>query len=204
MFRAKGTKATILMLVMVMLVIGYYSYLSSRNSNANSQQSMEDGVAAEMTAVQELIAKADFKEYPTTPVQVLKYYNEVTACYYNEQYSDAELEQLALLAQSMYDEELIANQTWTEYITKLKEDIKVFKSGNITIYKSEVTPATDVEYFEHNGYQCARLYCVYTLKSGTFYQSSKEVYILRKDDTGHWKIFGFDLVEPTQELTGPN
>ena len=60
---------------------------------------------------------------------------------------------------------------------------------------SEVTPATDVIYFEHNGYQCAKLNVVYTLKSGTVYQTTKEVYILRKDEQGHWKIFGFTLAE---------
>ena len=202
MGRAKGTKAAILMLAMVVLVIGYYSYLSSRNSNANSQQSMENSVKEEMTPVQELIAKAGFKEYPTTPVQVLKYYNEITACYYNEQYSDEELEQLAQMAQKLYDTELIANQTYEQYIKNLKDDIETFRKGNITIYKSEVTPATDVVYFEHNGYQCARLYCVYTLKSGTVYQSSKEVFIMRRDEDGHWKIYGFELVEPEVSISG--
>lgn len=202
MGRAKGVKTTILMLIMVVLVIGYYSYLSSRNSNANSAQSMEDSVNQEMTVVQELIAKSAFKEYPTTPVQVLKYYNEITACYYNESYSDEELETLAKMAQDLCDVELNANQTWDSYMKNLKDDIQTFHTGNITIYKSDVTPATDVEYFEFNGYECARLFCVYTLKSGTEYQSSKEVYIMRKDVSGHWKIYGFDLVKPEQTLTG--
>ena len=202
MGRAKGIKAAILMLVMVVLVIGYYSYLSSRNSDANSAQSMENSVAEAMTPVQELIAKASYKEYPTTPVQVLKYYNEITACYYNEKYTDDELQQLALMAQKLYDAELIANQTYEQYIQNLKDDIETFRKGNITVYKSEVTPATDVVYFEHNGYQCARLYCVYTLKSGTVYQSSKEVYIMRRDEDGHWKIYGFELVEPEVGISG--
>lgn len=195
MFGAKGTKTTIWMLIMVVLVVSYYSFLSSRGSTAGSQEQLEQQVAQEMTMVQEFIAKDIYRSYPATPVQLLKYYNEITACFYNETYSEEELVTLANMARELYDAELVANQTQEEYLTALKQDIEVFRTGNITIYKSDVTPATDVEYFRHNGYECARLYCLYTLKSGTVYQSSKQVFILRKDPEGHWKIFGFDLVK---------
>ena len=189
----KGTKTTIIMLLMVVLIVGYYYYLSSRNEDATSLESMENQVQEEMTPVQELLAMAAYKEYPPRPVQVLKYYNEITACFYNETYTEEELEDLAYLAQSLYDTELVINQT--DYIEQLQEDIQVFRDGNIIVYSSEVTPSTDVEYFEHNGYECARLYCLYTLKSGTIYQTTRQVFIMRLDEDGHWKIFGFDLAE---------
>ena len=167
--------------------------MSSRNEDATSLESMENQVQEEMTPVQELLAMAAYKEYPPTPVQVLKYYNEITTCFYNETYTEEELEDLAYLAQSLYDTELVINQT--DYIEQLQEDIQVFRDGNIIVYSSEVTPSTDVEYFEHNGYECARLYCLYTLKSGTIYQTTRQVFIMRLDEDGHWKIFGFDLAE---------
>ena len=197
MDRAKILKTSIVMIVIVVLIVGYYYYLSTRNEKANSAQATEDKVVEEMTPVQELLAMSKYKEYPTTPVQVVKYYNEVTACFYNETYSEEELEELAKLAQTLYDPELKANSSYEQYLSKLKDDITVFRTGNITVYDSQVTPATDVEYFEHNGDTCAKLYCMYTLKSGTVYQTSREVYILRKDAEGHWKIFGFDIaVDP--------
>ncbi|MCQ2541571.1 MAG: hypothetical protein MJ112_04645 [Lachnospiraceae bacterium] len=192
MDRGRIIKATILISMMIALIIGYYSYLSSRNDRINSQQAAEQQ-ALQMTDTQELIARSAYKEYPTTPTQVVKYYNEITSCFYNDTYSDEELEKLAELCKNLYDMELVANQA--DYLEKLREDIKVFKSGNITIYDSTVTPATDVVYFEHEGYECAKLNCVYTLKSGTNYQTTVEVYILRKDVEGHWKIFGFALDE---------
>lgn len=192
MDRGRIIKATILISMMIALIIGYYSYLSSRNDRINSQQAAEQQ-ALEMTDTQELIARSAYKEYPTTPTQVVKYYNEITSCFYNDTYSDEELEKLAELCKNLYDMELVANQA--NYLEKLREDIKVFKSGNITIYDSTVTPATDVVYFEHEGYECAKLNCVYTLKSGTNYQTTVEVYILRKDVEGHWKILGFALDE---------
>ena len=195
-----GLKATILMLVMVALVVGYFLHLRNKGIKANENAALEESAQESLTYVQELIARAPYKEYPSTPVQVLKYYNEITACFYNEKdYSNEELEGLAHLAQGLYDTELIANQTWDSYIAGLKNDIQTFKEGNITIYKSEVTPSTDVVYFTHNGYECAKLYCMYTLKSGTVYQSSREVFIMRKDSENHWKIYGFQLVDQIEK-----
>lgn len=195
MDRAKMTKVTIVMVAIVVLVIGYYVYLSSKNDSAASNAALEQNAETQMTVVQELIARSKYKEYPSTPVQVVKYYNEITRCYYNEDYTDEELESLAELERGLFDTDLIINQTWDQFLSKLKSDISNFKSSNITIYEENVSSTTDVEYFEHNGYECAKLYCTYMLKSGTSYQPSKEVFILRKDTEGHWKIFGFELVK---------
>lgn len=109
MDRGRIIKATILISMMIALIIGYYSYLSSRNDRINSQQAAEQQ-ALQMTDTQELIARSAYKEYPTTPTQVVKYYNEITSCFYNDTYSDEELEKLAELCKNLYDMELVANQ----------------------------------------------------------------------------------------------
>ena len=192
MNRGKALKAFILTTIMVVLIIGYYYYLSTRNKKATSLEATE-AASEEMTVTQELISRSKFKEYPNTPVQVVKYYNEITACFYNETYTDDELISMATLARSLCDDELNANQSMDDYLEKLKQDIAVFSAGNITIYESIVTPSTDVVYFDHEGEECARLNSTYTLKSGLNYQTSKEVYILRKDSEGHWKILGFAI-----------
>lgn len=202
MKRKGSIKAVVITLVMVVLVFGYYFYLTSRSGDGLPKD--EDQVADEMSVVQKLLVRADYREYPTTPVQVLKYYNEITLCFYNETYTENELEQLAMEARSLYDLELLTNQSQEDYLTNLKNDIAVFKAGNITILRSDVTPATDVYYFTYDGCECARLYSVYTLRSGTVNQLSKEVFILRKDDEGHWKILGFALVEDGTEDAAEN
>ena len=58
-----------------------------------------------------------------------------------------------------------------------------------------VSAAADVERFDEDGFEWARLYATYRLRQGTEYLYSNEVFLLRKDDDGHWKIYGFDLVE---------
>ena len=133
MDRAKTIKVTLVMVAIVALIIGYYVYLTSKNDAAASRRALENNVQEEMTPVQELIARAKYKEYPATPVQVVKYYNEITRCYYNETYSDTELESLARLTRGLFDDELVANQTEADYFSKLKVDIQNFKTNNTCV-----------------------------------------------------------------------
>lgn len=192
--KKSGIKTVIIMLVIVGVLIGLYGLISARDSSESQGAAMETEAQKELTAVQKLISEAPYKDYPATPVQVVKYYNEIAACFYNESYSDEQLMSLAMLSRSLFDEELKATQGDVDYLIALKADIQTFKKGNITIFQSTVSPSTDVEYFTHDGHECAKLYCTYTLKSGSVFQGTREVYILRKDAEGHWRIFGFDIV----------
>ena len=192
--KKSGIKTVIIMLVIVGVLIGLYGFISARDSSESQRAAMETEAQKELTAVQKLISEAPYKDYPATPVQVVKYYNEITACFYNETYSDEQLMSLAMLSRSLFDEELKATQGDVDYLIALKADIQTFKKGNITIFQSTVSPSTDVEYFTHDGHECAKLYCTYTLKSGSVFQGTREVYILRKDAEDHWRIFGFDIV----------
>ncbi len=192
--KKSGIKTVIIMLVIVGVLIGLYGFISARDSSESQGAAMETEAQKELTAVQKLISEAPYKDYPATPVQVVKYYNEITACFYNETYSDEQLMSLARLSRSLFDEELKATQGDVDYLIALKADIQTFKKGNITIFQSTVSPSTDVEYFTHDGHECAKLYCTYTLKSGSVFQGTREVYILRKDAEDHWRIFGFDIV----------
>ena len=187
-------KTVVIMIIVAAVLIGGYVFMTSKRGQ-ETDTSLENETAKEMTAVQKILAEAPYKEYPATPVQVVKYYNEITKCFYNEKYSDQELTSLSMLSRTLFDQELKDQQNDVDYLVALQADIEVFKASNITIYDSVVSPSTEVEYFTHDGYDCARLYSTYTLKSGTVYQSTKEVYILRKDEEGRWKILGFDMVK---------
>ena len=54
MDRAKTIKVTLVMVIIVALIIGYYVYLTSKNNDAASRRALEKNVEAEMTPVQEL------------------------------------------------------------------------------------------------------------------------------------------------------
>ncbi len=190
MNKAKTVKIVVIALILAAIVLGYYYYVSNKKKTAEEE-------AVVTTAVQNVLLKDWERSYPPTPKEVLKGFGEITKCFYNEEYTEEELEALALKIQELYDDELIANKTQEEYMEDLRSDIADMKNNNYTIYSYEIPASTDVDYFTENGYSCARMYCTFNLKqtgsAGVI--ASMEQFVLRQDEDGHWKILGWELVE---------
>lgn len=180
----------VIVVVLAAIILAVFLYQGHRSG----QQTQSESVA---TVVQSILMRDLKYNYPPTPKEVVKYYAEITECFYNETYSDEELLQLAAKIQELYDAELIANKTQEQYIEDLKQDIAKMKQDGYTIASYEVSASTDVEYFTQDGYSCARLYCTFYLRRGgtTGRAPSLERFLLRQDEDEHWKIMGWELVE---------
>lgn len=188
---SKVAKTVIIVVVLAAVILAYYYYLGHRTK----RQEVEEAAVA--TAVQSVLMRDLEHNYPPTPKEVVKYYAEITECFYNETYSDEELVQLANKIQMLYDAELVANKTQEQYMEDLRNDIVEMKGKQLVIASYEVSASTDVEEFTQDGYSCARLYCTFYLRQpgNGSRVPSLERFILRKDEDGHWKIFGWELVE---------
>lgn len=182
-------KIVIIGVILAVLVVGYFFYISNMTTKEEKEEVVES------TAVQVVLAKDFEKTYPPTPKEVVKYFNEISKCFYNEKYTDEELYDLAMKIQELYDAELVANKTQDEYLKDLKEDINEMKSLDRTISSYELSASTDVEEFVEDGYNCARLYCSYNIREKTHMLSSMVVFVLRQDEDEHWKILGWDLAD---------
>ena len=130
----------------------------------------------------------------------MKLYGKMTQCFYNEEYTDEEFEELALKIENLYDEELIANKTQDQYLQDLRWDINNFKEQEIVISSCAVSSSADVDYYSVDGNEFARLYCTFNLRKGTSLGSVEEVFLLRKDQKGHWKIYGFKLADDADNV----
>lgn len=183
--------AFFLMLLVIIVLIAYYTLsLKTKKQSEN---------IVTMTPVQTVLNRDLNKDYPPTPKEVVKYYSEITKCFYNETYTDEELEQLAMQAKAMYDDKLAANKSDEDYINDLKAEIAGFREQNYTISSYATSASTDVERFSQDGYNFARLYCTYFIRIGTVMQSIEEVYLLRLDEKEHWRIFGWDLATAVED-----
>ncbi len=181
-------KGGILLLFFAVLIVGYYFYLNNRQNQISPPD-------VKMTVAQELISRNLTTNYPATPKEVMRFYSDITKCFYNEEYSDEELEQLASQTRMLYDDDLAAINDWARYLVQLKEEITYYKENSIRVSGYNISAATDVDYFTEDGYDFARLHCTYTLKSRSKKQPIEEVFLLRKDEAGHWRIYGWDLAE---------
>ena len=90
--KGRSVKLVIIGIILVALVVGYYFYLSNKVKTAREEQT-------EVTAVQNVLMRDLERSYPPTPKEVLRYYCEITKCFYNEEYTEEELQELALKAQ---------------------------------------------------------------------------------------------------------
>lgn len=189
MKRFSGKKGFTILLFLACLIVGYYAYLSNRTT------SKEDSEAALLTEVDKVLSRNLETNYPPTPRELVKYFSEITECFYNEEYSEEKLIELADKIRLLYDDELVANQTEKDYIKQLKEDIEEFKENKRTIYSYEPSSSLDVETFTEDGYEWARLYCIYSVKEGAQLKKSNTQFLLRKDSEGHYKIYGWKLAE---------
>ena len=175
-------------LILVAAVAGYAVSLNRRKAVAEAD--------TQVTAVQKVLMRDLERNYPPSPKEVVKYFAEITKCFYNDEYTDEELTQLAEKIQGIYDDELIANKSQEDYLNDLNAEIADMKKEKCTISSYVLSASVDVEEFTENGYNCARLYCTFNVKQGTNGTvASMEEFVLRKDEDGHWKIYGWDLVK---------
>lgn len=195
--KQSGAKGVIIGIILLCLVLGYYFYLSN-----NSKFAEKGDTSVKITAVQEVLMRNLDTNYPPSPREVLKVYGRITQCFYAEEYTDEEFEEMALQIQKLYDDELIANKTPQQYSGDLKWDVNMMKDQGIVISSYSPASSTDVEFFTKDGYKCAKIYCTFTLRKGTQVTMVNEVFILRKDNQGHWKIYGWKMVDEEGNTNG--
>jgi len=186
MKKAQGTKGLIIAIVLILLVAGYYYYLSHREVDKTEE--------ATISEAQDLLLRDLDRNYPPTPKEVVKYFFDITTCLYNEKLTEADVEALALKLEELYDADLVIHNPKEDYFTDLKSEIAAFQTSNSRILNYSTSSSVDVFYFEEDEGSFARLYGTYYLQVQKELKSLEEVFVLRKDEDGHWKIFGWQPV----------
>lgn len=190
MKKFKGLKSVLLVFFIGILLVGIFYRFSNKKVISSEEEPVPKASAVDIVLDRNMTAN-----YPQTPKEVVKYFSEITQCYYNETFeSDEELETLADRMLELYDDELVSYKTHEDYIFDLRSDIKFYNENGYKISSYAPSASTDVFYFNEDGFEWARLYCVYTIKSGKYYKTLNEVFVLRKDENNHWKIYGWDEV----------
>lgn len=187
MGKAKGVKGTLVLLALILMMIGYYFYLANRNTP------VEEDV--QLTQTQEVLTRNISLNYPASPKEVVKYFSELTQCFYSGECSEDELKGLANRQLELFDDELEGFQSPEDYSRNLKLDIQKFRDENLVVSSYKVANSTDVIYFNKDNHECAGVLVTYTIRQGTKLQATEELVVLRKDTGGHWKIFGWTVAD---------
>ena len=186
-------KLIIVIAILLVALVAYYAFMANRDKQIKQE--------ASMTAVQEVLSRDMKYDYPATPKEVVKYYNAIMKCFYNEECTDGDIEELGQRARELYDAELLEANEIGPYMIRLKEDIADFKEKKRKIANFAVSASTNVDFFEEDGFSFARLMCTYNFAEDKESKFTKLAYLLRKDENNHWKIYGWQdaaLLEENQ------
>jgi len=181
------TKVTIILVCLIAAVVGYYAYLSNRAYSAKAE--------TELSAIELVLSRDMENDYPATPKEVIKYYNEIMKCFYNEECDDDQIDALGVRARKLYDEELLEANELGSYLVRLRRDIAEYKEHSRRISYASVGASTSVFYFEEDGFSFARIPCGYTISDGGKSYPANQIYLLRRDEEKRWKIYGWKDVE---------
>ncbi|MCM1027549.1 MAG: hypothetical protein NC432_14045 [Roseburia sp.] len=185
----KSTIAVVvILLVAVVGVVGVFAILTGK--------ARSESLEAIMTPVQKVLATDLDRDYPGTVKEVVKLYTEIEKCFYNEECTEEEIEQLGMMARKLYDDELLEANDVDLYLIRLKEDISTFKKAKRRLNSVAVASAANVDTFTEDGYSFARIYCGYTVREGNNASvSASRVFLLRRDENRRWKIYGWESAD---------
>ena len=149
------------------------------------------------TEVEKLMELNLDDNYPGNAREVLKIYNRILKCCYNEELTDEQIKKLAEQNQKLFDEQLLEKNPLDQYVEKLKKDIEDYKSKKTTIANIASQDLAEAEREERGGYKFCNLLVSYIVKDTKGLKTTNEKYYLREDDKGRWKILFWELTYKT-------
>lgn len=181
------TRITVIIVIGIIAVVGYYTYLSNRTREQKQE--------AALSEVQTVLSRDLAMDYPPTPKEVIKYYNELLKYLYKKETTEDEIEALGNKARELYDAELLENNELGSYLVNLYGDVEEFKAKERTLTGISVASSANVEFFEEDGYSFARIRCNYNIIENGVSCPSDQIYLLRRDENKKWKIYGWQPAE---------
>lgn len=177
-------KSLLVAVIFVVLIVGYYYYLSNRSDTSAE-------ASTGLTEVQKITTENLEQSYPETPREVIKFYNRIVMCYYNEEYTEEELAQMVDQARMLFDEELLLNNPRDEYLKSVKEDVASYQRDGKTLSNVTISDSKDVKKETIAGRDYAYVDCTYYIREGSSFAVVSQTYMLRKDADGRWKLLAF-------------
>lgn len=193
--KEKGTKVfTLVIFLLVLAALGYYTYLS------NQAPGHQDVVSS---SEKEILLNYDMEnEYPKTVRETVKLHCRYLKYVYSEEFNkdatDDELFTMNQKIRELFDEELLAINSPDDQLQSLKDEIALYETKKQKFISYTLAEASQIEYNTENDVEYAkmRVTVAMTVDGASF--SVDEEYILRQDAEGKWKILGWQAVQQNQ------
>ncbi len=178
-------RTTVIVVIMVVLVLGYYAYISNRKA-----------IELQNTKVSEadrLILEDIENNYPKKPRDVVKLHIRMLQQIYAADLSDDKLSKMVDQMRSLYDDRLLNNQgnSKEEQLSSIKAELESHKDKKYKITNYDIDEESQTLYSKVDGEEVANLYATYTILDDKATYKQIYLYVLVKDKEGHFKILGW-------------
>lgn len=179
---------TVLFMVFVLAVVLFAFFQVRRATDGTNE-------TPELTEVEKILDRDLESNYPGNAREVVKFYNRIVKCFYNEELSEEELKGLAGQARMLFDTELLKRNPVDSYMDNLKADIASYKEAGRTISNVILQSNSEVLYDKRGGNRTASLLSSYLMQEGAQNRKSCLRYYLREDENGQWRILFWELTD---------
>lgn len=184
----KKRGGVVILILIAVLVVGAFTFLAYRTPKTAEE-------ATKVSEKDELLNKNIAVNYPSTPREVLKLYNRYILCFYGmegSELTDGEMRALNTKMRELYDEELLTENPEEAHFRDLSQELATFKSAGKVMIQANVCDSNEVDYIDVEGGSGALVEASYFIKKDSKeFTRTYQRYLLRKDDSGNWKILGF-------------
>lgn len=187
----KNAKFVIIGIACICLICAGFYFFSQENKD----------VEEDLTEIEKVIVKDLDQNYPKTPREVVKFYNKIVKCYYGDEPTEEQLNDLVDQMMCLMDEDLILVNPRDTYYASVLSDIKQYKEENKSLVSTDVCDSNDVTYVtdEKDGStekdELAYVKASYFLNEDGQFGYSYSQFVLRQDEDGRWKILVFYPIE---------
>ncbi len=198
----KKIRIFIIFIIMAALVVGYYIYLSNRDTDSEKTKKTD----ANTQELEQLLSKKIDANYPDTPREVVNMYCRIMKAYYRTKLTDSQIEKLGSQAWLLFGEDLkSANYSLESFQTELKKDIKEWNDKGRYVSDYKVESNSDIDYVTYGGgIQAAIVTVVIYVRNGSDLIPVSHDFMLGKDSGGKWKILSWRESKTSQEAVNEN
>ena len=190
----KKTVGWIIAAVLLVAIVCGAFWGISKNKNDDVEKNVN------ITKIDEVVNKDLQRQYPKTPREVVKHYNKILECFYNENPTDKQVKKLCKKSLELFDDDLKKENPIDSYLSSVKSDIKKYKDESKTIKQSTVCSSNDVMYKEDKGAEIAYVDASYFMKDKKGFAKTFQTYVLRKDKNSQWKILVWYKIDKSSSI----
>ena len=163
-----------------------------------SQDNKED--EKNLTEIEKVIVKDLKNNYPKTPREVVKFYNRIVKCYYGDEPTEKQLNDLVDQMMCLMDDDLVLINPRDAYYNSVVKDIAQYKDEKKQLVSTDVCDSNDVQYItdeksETEKEKLAYVNASYFMNTDGKFAYTYQQFVLRQDEDGLWKILTFYQIE---------